>query len=435
MNYKIAILTTFQEFNPGFSLSGIVQDQSRMLLSYGHEVHIFVSDQFDSKKYPALPEGDFERYGLPKDKFKVVPEIPFTHLIDYRTVNDLTADHKMTVNVTSERLIKELASFDYVFTHDFIFTGWNLPYALGIRKAGHDEKLKHLRWFDWIHSMPSSMFDWWNIRAYGPRHRIIFPNKTESTAVAEQFRGLPNNVRVIPHIKDPRSWWEFDQSTCEFLKEYPEIMDSQVMQVYPASSDRLTAKRLEVVLKIFSEIKKRKLNVFLVIANQWATGTQPRENIDHYMKVASRNGLKISEDFTFTSSWKPETENGIPKRMVRELFLLSNLFVYPTREESFGLIAPEAGLSGVLMVNNKSLDMMMEVNGLTGMYADFGSFRRKFNPENEDAYLTDIATLILSRMQRNEAIQSKTWHRRTYNWDTLYRKYYEPIMSEAKYWA
>lgn len=432
---KIAILTNFQEMNPGYSLTGIVQDQARMLLSYGHEVSVFVSEHFNDEKYPALPHGDFERYCLPSAAFEVVPQIPFTHQIDYSTVKDLSPDHMAVADDLSNRLVIGLADTDYVFTHDFIFTGWNLPFGAGIRKAGRTKKLKHLRWFNWIHSIPNGSRDWWFMRAYGPTHRIVYPNKTDTQRVAENYRTGLESIRVIPHIKDPRSWWEFDKDTCAFLIDFPNIMQADFLQIYPASSDRLTSKGVKEIMCIFKEIKKRGYKVFFVLANQWATGTQRKEDIEAYIKYGTRNGLVWGEDFTFTSEWKEKYATGIPRKMLRELFLLSNLFIFPTREESFGLVAPEAGLSGVLPIWNKSLLMQQEVNGLHGLYLNFGSHETAFKPESWREYLKEIASLIIGRMQRDESLSQKTWHRKMYNWDHIYNRYYEPFMIESKLWA
>jgi len=420
---KVAILTNFAEFHPGYSLTGIVTDQARMLNRFGHEVHIFVTDHFNDK-YDPPKEAIIEKKVLAKN------------LKDYRSINDLSADHKMMAHQVAAMLQEELKDYDFAFTHDWIFTGWNLPYSVAIKEASQKlvEQNPKLRWLHWIHSVPSLLLDWWNIRSYGPMHRIVFPNKTDRIRVAEQFRAMPEWVKVIPHIKDMRSWFDFGEETCRLIDDFPSIMQADVVQVYPASADRLHAKGVKEVICIFSELKRRGLSVSLLVADQWATGRQPRQNVEYYEKVARRNGLKVGEEFMFTSRWDYEKYGtGIPRRMLRELWQCSNLFIFPTREESFGLVSPEAALSGgVLLVLNRSLMMQLEVNGFTGLYVDFGSFHNAFHPADEKKYLHDVATLIISQLRNDNAIMSKTFMRKKYNWDSIYLNYYEPIMVEAR---
>lgn len=420
---RIALLTNFQEMNPGYSLTGIVKDQARMLTRHGHEVHLFVNDQYHGEGF--------------SDDVTLRKQIPFTHLKDYKTRKDLTNEHKMTVQGTAKMLKAELKEFDFAFSHDFVFTGWFMPYGLGCMEAGYE--LPNIRWLHWLHSVPSVFSDWWNIREYGPRHKLVFPNEIDRLRVAENYRGEISDVRVIPHIKDLRSWFDFGEDTCSFIDDFPGVMQSDIVKVYPASSDRLHAKGIKEIILILSKIKQRGFSVFCVIANQWATGKMPKQDIEHYKKMANRNGLKMNTDFVFTSEWGYEKrmyENGIPKKMLRELFQCSNLFIFPTREESFGLVAPEAALAGgVLMVLNKSLSMMFEVMGFTGLYMDFGSYHQAFKPEDEGKYFEDVASIILGRMKQNEAISSKTFVRKKYNWDSLYLNFYQPVMAEAVTWA
>lgn len=422
---NIAIMTNFMDFHPGYSLTGIVQDQCTMLNKFGHNVHVFVNEQYN-------PKYDTDEMKKVATFHKLVP---FTHLKDYTSEASLSSDHKVYSNNVKKMLIDQFKELDvnHVFTHDWLFTGWNLPYAEGIRKAS--PQLPDVRWFHWIHSVPSVMRDWWQIKKYGPAHKIIFPNQTERIRVAEQYRGEIDDVRIIPHIKDLRTWFEFDSETCRFIDDHPGVMQAEFVQVYPASTDRLTAKRVDSVIGIFGQLKQRGHNVCLVIANQWATGRERKEDVEKYYKIAETAGLNRDEEFIFTSEWDEKYATGITRRMLRELQLCSSLFIYPTREESFGLVGPEAALVGVFMCLNKSLTMMYEVFGHEGLYFDFGSHHQNFEPPEVQAYHRDLATIILGRYMQNEAILTKSYCRRTYNYDALYLNVYEPLMSESKLWV
>ena len=418
MPEKIAILTNFQDDYPGYSLVNIVSDQITMLTKYGHEVTLFVSEAYNSD--------NFRGY---KNIRKV---IPFAHLKDYTSIKKISLDHLKTVDITINILEQELKDTRVVFSHDWIFTGWNLPYAKALMELG--SRLPNTRWFHWIHSIPSLMRDWWDMRMYSRAHRIVYPNAYDKVRVVEQFRGTIEDVRVVHHIKDLRTWWDFGKETMEFLDKYPKLMQADVVQVYPASVDRLETKRVREVILMFSEIKKMGKKVCLVICNQWATGTQQKQSVEHYKKIARRNNLIPDEEVIFTSDFKKEYEKGISQRMVRELMQCSNVFIFPTREESFGLVVPEAGHAGVLMMLNKSLGMMTEVGGMRTLYADFGSYHQNLNCPNEAEYLKMVAYILMGRMKENEAIATKTFMRQAYNYDYLYHNEYLPMIEESKVW-
>lgn len=419
---KFAILTTFQDFNPGYSLTGIVIDQIKMLTRQGHEVDLYVSEHYN---------------GTEVDGANIKPFIPFAHLKDYKSKKDLTADHADVVSRMKDLLLQEGPCYDFIWTHDLVFTGWNMPYALGIQEAAaHEDVLKDVRWLHWIHSVPSLFSDWWEYRAYGSKHRLVFPNKTDALRVAENYRGELSCVEVIPHIKDIRSWGDYSKEAWDFIDDYPLALHADVVQVFPASVDRLKAKKVDDVILIFSKMKKRGQSVCLIIANQWATGTQQKQDVEHFLKIARRNGLVPGEEVIFTSTWRsPQYDTGIPKRLLRELMQLSNLFIFPTQEESFGLVVPEVSLSsGALMVLNKSLEMQMEISGWTTLYFDFGSYRRQHNVDNEENYFQGIADVIRYRMQRNESLLHRTFCRKAYNMDRLYFEVYLPILRGAVTW-
>ncbi|GAG48967.1 unnamed protein product, partial [marine sediment metagenome] len=95
------------------------------------------------------------------------------------------------------------------------------------------------------------------VKRYGPNHKIVFPNNTERLRVAEQFQGTIDDIRVVPHIKDLRTWYDFDKETLRFIDDFPGVMNADYVQVYPASTDRLGAKRVDAVAGIFGQLKSR----------------------------------------------------------------------------------------------------------------------------------------------------------------------------------
>lgn len=423
---RIAIFTNFNEFNPGYSLTGIVIDQAEMLAKYGHDVFILVNEQFNDRFNDdcGLTEV-LNKYS----KISIHKKTTFMHLIDYQTKNNLSDDHKLQIEYTSTVFTKFLQEYkiDSVFTHDFIFTGWNLPYALAIQKTQRAIN-GPLRWFHWVHSIPSGSKDWWRINDYPGFNWIVFPTKMELNRVAESFQANYSQVLLIPHIKDIRNWYSFSEKTKRFIEKYPNLLQSEIVQVYPCSSDRLHAKQLHILIRIFGFMKKAQSKVFLLAVNQWATGRQRKEDLKKYIELAEYSGLEYGKDFAFTSKYEENGvcpyELGISKIMLRELQLLSSLFVFPTTEESFGLVGPEASLSGALVVINKSLPLLTEVMGLNAPQYDFGSFLNKIIELEDDNYITAVAYSILNRLNNCEAVKTKIYCKTRYNMDNIYYKYY-----------
>ncbi len=424
---KVGILTTFSKFYPGYSLTGIVKDQATMLSRYGHEVHLFVNERYSGEDFPA--------------KVTLEKKIPFTHLKDYKSVSEVIPEHTLIKNNTKMMLIKELHDYDIIFTHDFVFQGWNLPYAIAIMEAA--KELEKPRWMHWVHSVPTIFSDWWDINLYGKKHKIIYPNQTDKVRVCEQFRGVVDDVRVIPHIKDIRTWMDFTNETKEIIDWAPRLMSSDIVGIYPCSVDRLEAKGLSKVIRIFNFIHQSMKSVCLLVVTQWATGQKQFDIISNYKKEALQLGLIVGRDIVFSADYKitnnrPKYGVGLPKEILRELMMLGNLFIMPTREETFGLVIPEISLSGSpLLVLNKSLSMMNEVAGLNGLFFDFGSFHNTVNRpmEERDRFLGAVATIILGRMQQDESIQARTFMRKRYNYDYIYHNYYSPIMNESRNWG
>jgi len=420
----VGVFTTFQYFAAGYSLMNLVLSQIRQLRRGGYEPHFLVCENF----------GNSEEFYKEATTHKI---IPVGHLEDYR-VAELEEKHQELVDKTAEALIKIIddIGINLMLTHDIVFLGWHYPYALAVQKASRERP--DVKWMHWIHSVPSGFNPIWDIRKYGKNHKLVFPNKTEALRVAEQFRGTIEDVIPVHHVKDIREFAEFDEATNRFIDEY-KLMEADVIQIYPASVDRLEAKGIDKLMMVFGAMKTYfNKDVRLVICNQWCNVDKHRQTVEAALKKGENYGLRAQKDLIFTSKFEPpEWELGLPSRMVAELMMLANLFMFPTREESFGLVLPEASLmGGCLVVANASLDMMREITGNNALFWDFGSFHRTYSHDNEQAYFRDIAQIIIGKMQSEQAVRLKTFMRQRYNLDTIFKLELEPAMkaflNEAK---
>lgn len=441
---RIAVFTNFHDWNPGYSLTGIATDQVEMLCRHGHDVHLYISEKHHESWDHMAPS--FE--GL-----TIHQSVPHEELHDSASADeDMTPEQALHCERLKPWLLEELKDADIAITHDWVFTGWNLPFALALQQIA--DQTRHVGFLHWLHSIPSGFRDWWNLRAYGapdaqgnpdwPRnHFLISPTESMAQNMADQFHCTREHVRRIHHIKDPRSWFEFGEETRDFIDDFPGVLHADVVCVAPMACDRLTAKNLHMAIMIMAGLKRRCLTTAFVCANQWASRQQYAEELDQFYELADACGLvhaknkpteEYADEFIFTSEWQyPKYETGIPRRMLRELMLLSNLHLFPTMGESFGLVAPEAALCGAYLVLNRDLEVLQEIFCHEGAYFHFGSTYRGFEPqEGWERYLDSVSLAVLSRMKRNEAVQTQTFTRQRLNMDYLYFQQYEPLFQELR---
>ena len=422
---RVLIMTpAFLEFNPGYSLTSIVKDQTRMLVEHGDEVMIVVGERYtDTSGWTA-------EFG---DKVSILCILPHADLIDYHTKQDLTVEHTVVIRKTITALVHVLQYADVAFTHDIVFTGWNLPFYLALESKEIADT--GVPFYHWVHSIPNQNYDWWDINLLPWNHKLVSPNRVYRQGMAEAWRGTQTKVVTIPHIKDIRVFLDFGEEAKQFIRTYPKALQADIIQVYPASSDRLRSKRLEELILIFAEFKRRGFSVCLICANQWATGRQRKEDLNDYIDTAMNCGLSPQE-FIFTSLWnEPLYENGISQRFLKDLYALGNVFIFPTISESFGLVLPEALLaSGALPVINAHLEVLTEITQTRGLRLGFGSFNQELSfskqfPKAE--YYKNVAAAVINKMLSEESIATRTVIRQEYNYDQLYDSYYWPLLYEA----
>jgi len=337
---KIAILTTFRKFDPGYALAVGWLERAKMLKYFDQDFTMFVQSNCKDTCYPnmkaVLPHPD--------------KDVPF----------------EIKVSQFEKAFLKYLPDYDVILTADFIYQkkGNFLPANQAMRNV--QPKLK-AKWYHWIHSG-------WTKRyrcQYPEKLRItmmdnstlVYMNKSETAGVAQMYATTEDNVACVYNPKDYRSFNEFSEDAWDITKIL-DIPNKDIIQIFPHCSTRAGAKGFHTVIETFAALKRNGAKVALILANSHAKSV--RSHILS-LKTEMRNmGLIEKEDFIFTSdlmNQKYKSYLPLPRRAVADLFKVSNVFVFASWREVCPNVVLEAKINSNLIVMSESLACGREFGG------------------------------------------------------------------------
>jgi len=411
---RVGILTTFNDFDTGYSLCSVVNDQLNMHVRKGYEVVLFVLESFRGE----VPEGVEVR--------KVIPPIILEPYAGDKFPECWEEDAKRV----SDALQEHCRDIDILIDHDWIFIDAYLPYNIGLRQA--QLSAKH---FHWIHSAPSPRKEFEDnphANRYNPfpNSKIIYLNNDKPMAVAEMFGTTLNQVRVIHNSRDPRTFWNLDPFVNQMIDKY-DLMSADIVSCYPLSSTRMVeGKQIDVAIRIHAELNKLGLDTRLIVPNAHANAEKEKHTVDQMIELAKSQGLE-EHQILFTS--KEGYDTGIPAHMVSDFFRISNVFIFPSISENCSLVLLEAMLAGNLLVLNKDCSGLQEFGGENAIYFKFGNIdmgtRNHEQALQKPSYLSDIARIIKSEYETNKVLKSQRKAFKEFNLDYIMSKienlYYE----------
>ena len=414
---KLGILTTFYDWERSYSLVSVVEEQLIYLLKNGHKPVLFVHDNFSADN--KIPDGVEIRKVIPRFK-----------LVDYGGNQPVEPGFDEETKIVQKALEEHLKDIDVVLTHDWIFQGWFLVYNVGMRLAQPNLKC---RWLHWTHSAPSprpSNLESPHDCRYKtmPNSKLIYMNHYDALRLAEMYGGVLDDVRVVHNPLDPRSFWDLHPFTNELIKKY-RLLDADIIDVYPVSSTRFSGKQVNRVIQIMSELKKNGKSVRFICPNAHANADKEKEAIEEMIHYGIERGL-TREEMIFTSLEKKEYELGVPREVVKDLFQLSNLFIFPTLSENCPLILLEAALSKCLLVLNESFPPLRDFFGKDALYFKFGSVEQSVDYADEEKFFAEVAMIIIGELNKNKPLNAFNTLRQKFNGDYIFKNQLEPILYE-----
>ena len=126
--------------------------------------------------------------------------------------------------------------------------------------------------------------------------------------------------------------------------------------------------------------------------------------------------------------------DGFPRQGVLDLFTVTNLFVCPSRSESFGLTVLEAASRGNFLVLNEAVPALQELGSTLGAYflrwdaRNFDSDTHETYHPSEEAYYAEHSRLIAAAMDRDPVLRAKTAVRTRYSPRWIFQNQLQPLL-------
>ena len=407
---KIALLTTFNDLNPSYSLCSVVRDQLIMFRKNGYEVVLFALSSFDDK---GVPEGVEVRKVVPQIILEPYQGLGFPDKIkeDVKKVKDMCIEH--------------MSDIDIVICHDIFFIDTYLPYNMGIREADLDAKI-----LAWTHSAPSQRPELKDNphanRFTLPKNtKLVYLNHDKANGLAEMYGAWLKDVRVVHNTRDIRTFWDLDPLVVKLIDKF-NILEADIISVYPLSTPRMSGggKRLESVVKIHGKLKELGYKTRLIVPNAHANADKDKRAIKNMLNYAKEEGLEDG-DLIFTSLEGQIFESGVTSKVVSDLFRIANIFIFSTISENSSLVLAEAMLSGNMLVLNKNVGTLLEHAGNKALYVDFN-----YRTENNDNYYLDLAKIIATEFEHDKSLQTKRRVMQKQNLDYIFKHEIEPLLYE-----
>jgi glycosyltransferase involved in cell wall biosynthesis len=392
---KIALLhySTWPEMG---GVENVVRDQAAMLQRAGHEVRVLTGaglDLGEEYEFVLMPElaPDFELNKAVRDVLQ-------------RGQSDQNFSKYRSVLV--EALRAALSDVDITFVHN-IFT---LHFNLACTRALLDLAPKH-KMVAWTHDLTATNSDYalpnptqppWNLmRTSSPDVTYVATSELRATELKAQLKPKVS-PQVIPNMVDPARLFGLT----------PELRESLVSLAIPwrdfvflLPAKIMLRKNIDFAIEIVKKLRAGGRNPLLLITGAKDLNSPASEHYGVFLRQSLPAELKAHVVFV-TDFFAVQDE------MVRDLYLLSDCLLFPSKQEGFGLPIVEAAM-----------------HRLPIWCQGIPAFRAL---EGEGSFLLDNMAKLpeaLKWLESQQTFRQQRRSRRLFDPAIVYNKYYEPLLA------
>jgi glycosyltransferase involved in cell wall biosynthesis len=419
---KIFILTNFNSFLRSYSPIIVVSEQLKMLIANGYQPTLIATEGWEA------PEDSI----FSKVKTVKIPVVPVS--------NDggMDATFDEDVYTLKQALNDILPDEAVVITHDLIFLPDYVKHNVAARAVAQERS--SINWIHWIHSAtaPGGLIE--ERKRYTEKYKemlderfpnsiVAFPNGYDVPRVARNFSFEEDQIFEVPHPIDVTLG--FHPITKRIYKRL-ELWRPDVFMVYPARLDR--GKNLEMNIRYIKGCKDNWMSATLLICDFQSTGDDKVVYREDLKKLAA--DLGVEDNVHFLSELDPAAQMEVDQVVIRQLLHLSNVFMMPSKSETYSLVTQEALWEGNFLILNHDFPPFRHIYGKHGIYRQFssnigidgqnGEITTSYNDPN--AYFLDMARATKYYIDKEKVLGGRTFVRKYRTPEAVFKNHFEPLL-------
>ena len=317
-----------------------------------------------------------------------------------------------------QELATALNGMDICIVHNIMYMHFNLALTTALKELALE--LKNIKFINWIHDATvwnpdyineskNDFYPWDVLRTKLEGFKTVVISDLRKKQVQDLLGLKEEDIIVVPNGVDVKGFLSLEDFVYEvFLKEDLTLRD--VVLFTPTRV--LGRKNLELGIEVVKALKAKGKTVKWLISG--APDPHNKATIAYYEKLKDLiKQYGLEKDIVFLSG---KYERRLSDKDITSFYRLTDILLFPSRQEGFGIPVIEAGLS-------KALAVVSDIPPL----ADLGQNDVIYiKLENED--MDNKADEIISYLEGNMSYRLFKRTIRSYPWELIFKEKIEPLL-------
>ncbi len=389
-----------------------IYHHARLLSKAGHEVSIIAgrgAASIDSVPFILIPEIDSRH----SEVMRVGKQL---------AIGEVTQDFNILREGLFNSLSLELIGTDVLIVHNAVTLHKNLALTAALKKIADQPRPRLLAWchdFAWQDSLYTPElhpgYPWDLLKTAWEGVDYIAVSDHRKQRLAELLDLHPDKILVIQPGVDANQFYNLSKLGQKFVN-LNQLFDSEPIILLPARITR--RKNIEFAIHVIAHLKKYYPQPTLVITGPPGPhNPKNQEYLDSLIEMRASMQLAGNIHFVYQLQGEEETFNA-PDGFIFEMYRISDLVLFPSLREGFGIPVLEAGLARIPIFASDIPPVRESSAGMINLFDPTG------DPEQ-------VANMIYKFLETDNAYQFRRHVLTRFTWQSIVENKIIPLLQES----